>query len=190
MDKISIQQRAEVIFNNLDTADGKVDKKISASVWNEFAETAGGNKIKEFIDEKDAMKSIKAYLKRSDASKQSDMFSKAFNLAKMDPERKTDGQTFNNAISTIRELENKYGKYFKNMDARQGGPTGGLIVWTPNKEKIRASMTQDERKIYDEAKKTIEELKQKYNCKDELGLETALLIEVKEQSESSMNFES
>ena len=47
----SLEQQARFIFNNLDTADGNVDKKISASVWNEFVKTSGGNTIKEFIDE-------------------------------------------------------------------------------------------------------------------------------------------
>ena len=55
---------AEVLANNLDWADGKSDKKISASVWNEFVKDKGGKTIENSISEKNAVKSISVYLER------------------------------------------------------------------------------------------------------------------------------
>lgn len=55
---------AEVLANNLDWADGKSDKKISASVWNEFVKDKGGKTVKYSISEKNAVKSISVYLDR------------------------------------------------------------------------------------------------------------------------------
>ena len=55
---------AEVLANNLDWTDGKTDKKISASVWNEFVKDKGGKTIENSISEKNAVKSISVYLER------------------------------------------------------------------------------------------------------------------------------
>ena len=49
------------IAENLDKQDGTADGKISASVWNEFVKDKGGKEVSEFIDVKDAMKSITTY---------------------------------------------------------------------------------------------------------------------------------
>ena len=62
---------AAEIFDKLDAADGKKNGKIDKSIWNAFAEAAGGNKIKNFIEEKNAVASIGRYLaKASDDVKQ------------------------------------------------------------------------------------------------------------------------
>ena len=55
---------AEQIARNLDRKDGKEDGKIQASIWNEYAETTGGNKIKNCITLKNAIASITTYIKR------------------------------------------------------------------------------------------------------------------------------
>lgn len=55
---------AGILAKNLDWADGKSDKKISASVWNEFVKDKGGKTIKYSISEKNAVKSISVYLER------------------------------------------------------------------------------------------------------------------------------
>ena len=55
---------AKSISNVLDISDGKKDKKISASVWNEFVKDKGGKKIKYSISLENAMKSISVYLER------------------------------------------------------------------------------------------------------------------------------
>lgn len=62
--KASKANLAKGISNVLDISDGKKDKKISASVWNEFVKDKGGKKIKYSISLENAMKSISVYLER------------------------------------------------------------------------------------------------------------------------------
>lgn len=62
--KVSKANLAKGISNVLDISDGKKDKKISASVWNEFVKDKGGKKIKYSISLENAMKSISVYLER------------------------------------------------------------------------------------------------------------------------------
>lgn len=62
--KVSKANLAKSISNVLDISDGKKDKKISASVWNEFVKDKGGKKIKYSISLENAMKSISVYLER------------------------------------------------------------------------------------------------------------------------------
>lgn len=157
----SLEQQARFIFNNLDTADGNVDKKISASVWNEFVKTSGGNTIKEFIDENNAMKSIMTYLKRSDSSTVAKMVTTSMDLQPKNADPLGMGEDFKKleqARDTIREIEQEYGKY----DVVSGGPTGGLGVLKLNKEKTLASMPNDVKTKYLEAKKVIQDLMKKY----------------------------
>ena len=60
-----VNLNAAEMFDKLDAKDGKADNKIQASIWNEFAETAGGNKINNCILKENALKSIQSYLKRA-----------------------------------------------------------------------------------------------------------------------------
>ncbi len=62
--KASKANLAKGISNVLDISDGKKDKKISASVWNEFVKDKGGKTIKYSISLENAMKSISVYLER------------------------------------------------------------------------------------------------------------------------------
>lgn len=55
----------EHIFSILDKADGKADQKINASIWNQFAQICGGNKIQSEISQSDAMRSITTYISRA-----------------------------------------------------------------------------------------------------------------------------
>ena len=162
----SLEQQARFIFNNLDTADGNVDKKISASVWNEFVKTSGGNTVKDFIDEDSAMKSIMTYLKRSDSSTVDKMVTTSMYLQPKNADPLGMGEDFKKleqARDTIREIEQKYGKY----DVVSGGPTGGLLVQKLNKEKTLASMPKDVKTKYLEAKKVIQDLIKKYNINED-----------------------
>lgn len=54
------------LFSKLDLKDGKQDKLIDNSVWNDFADIAGGKKINNYINKERAVVSIKSYIKRSD----------------------------------------------------------------------------------------------------------------------------
>ena len=60
----NFQVKANAVFQTLDAKDGKADGKISASIWNEFADKVGGKHINEYITEQNAVKSINAYIKR------------------------------------------------------------------------------------------------------------------------------
>lgn len=62
---INVNLNADAIWQQLDIKDGTKDSKINNSVWNEFADITGGNHINEFIDEKNALRSINSYLKRA-----------------------------------------------------------------------------------------------------------------------------
>ena len=53
---------ASDIFAKLDAADGQANGKIDKSVWNAFAEAAGGNQIKNYIEKDNAIKAIGRYL--------------------------------------------------------------------------------------------------------------------------------
>lgn len=54
------------IFAKLDAMDGGgADGKIEASIWNAFADVAGGKHIKNFINKDNAIKSISAYIARA-----------------------------------------------------------------------------------------------------------------------------
>lgn len=54
------------IFAKLDAMDGGgADGKIEASIWNTFADVAGGKHIKNFINKDNAIKSISAYIARA-----------------------------------------------------------------------------------------------------------------------------
>jgi len=59
------------LAKKLDAADGKVDGKIDASIWNSFIDKVGsrGNKIKNFINIDNASKSFNFYDKKKDAGK-------------------------------------------------------------------------------------------------------------------------
>lgn len=51
------------VFNSLDMKDGS-DGKITASIWNEFADKVGGKHVKNYITWENAYKSIEFYIKR------------------------------------------------------------------------------------------------------------------------------
>lgn len=54
------------IFAKLDAMDSRgTDGKIEASIWNSFADVAGGKHIKNFINKDNALKSISAYIARA-----------------------------------------------------------------------------------------------------------------------------
>ena len=55
---------SEALSKLLDSQDGKKDKKISASVWNDFVKDKGGKTIKNSISIENAKKSISIYLAR------------------------------------------------------------------------------------------------------------------------------
>lgn len=66
MNKINTNLNPEMIFAKLDSFDTKgSDEKIEASIWNKFADLAGGNHIKKEICKEDALKSIANYLARA-----------------------------------------------------------------------------------------------------------------------------
>ena len=54
---VNLNLNAAELFKKLDAKDGKVDNKIQASIWNEFADTAGGNRINNCIQKENALKS-------------------------------------------------------------------------------------------------------------------------------------
>ena len=54
----------DAISKLLDNSDGKKDKKINASVWNNFVKDKGGKQIKYSISLENAQKSISIYLER------------------------------------------------------------------------------------------------------------------------------
>lgn len=60
--KFQIMESA--VFQSLDAKDGNNDGKISASIWNEFADKVGGKHINNFITKQNALRSISTYLKR------------------------------------------------------------------------------------------------------------------------------
>lgn len=62
---INVNLDAEAIWQTLDLKDGTKDRKIEKSIWDAFADAAGGNHINNFIEERNAMKSINSYLKRA-----------------------------------------------------------------------------------------------------------------------------
>lgn len=63
-----IQQWAKAKFAELDAADGKVDRQIKRDVWNSFVGSIGtGRTINVFINEDNAMKSLRTYARRADA---------------------------------------------------------------------------------------------------------------------------
>ena len=73
MTNININQTAQQIFANLNVRDGVSDNKIGKqadgtfnnSIWNSFADAAGGNHIKNYIEQGNALKSIRTYLQRA-----------------------------------------------------------------------------------------------------------------------------
>lgn len=69
---MEVNMSPEVIFAKLDSLDNKgADEKIEASIWNKFADIAGGKHIKNEINKSDALKSISSYLaKATDEIKQ------------------------------------------------------------------------------------------------------------------------
>lgn len=56
---------AQEMFSYLDKKDGKVDNKIQANVWNDFAQVSNGKKIQYCISKDRAIKSINYYLKKN-----------------------------------------------------------------------------------------------------------------------------
>ena len=53
--------KAAQIFGELDRADGQEDGKVSADIWNEYAEKNGGKPIKHEIDIWNGINSITTY---------------------------------------------------------------------------------------------------------------------------------
>ena len=70
---IDINSTAQQIFANLSKKDGIEDNKIGLkadntydnSIWNSFAEVAGGKQIINYIEQGNALKSIRTYLRRA-----------------------------------------------------------------------------------------------------------------------------
>lgn len=68
-----INSTAQQIFSNLNVRDGKSDNKIGLkadntydnSIWNKFADAAGGQHINNYIEQGNAVNSIKTYLQRA-----------------------------------------------------------------------------------------------------------------------------
>lgn len=100
---------AKSISNVLDISDGKKDKKISASVWNEFVKDKGGKKIKYSISLENAMKSISVYLeresKRTGKSKE-DLAVKWF-MGAVDDKIKMNKPASNELLLSAKELQDR-----------------------------------------------------------------------------------
>lgn len=100
---------AKGISNVLDISDGKKDKKISASVWNEFVKDKGGKKIKYSISLENAMKSISVYLeresKRTGKSKE-DLAVKWF-MGAVDDKIKMNKPASNELLLSAKELQDR-----------------------------------------------------------------------------------
>lgn len=63
-----IQQWAKAKFAELDAADGAKDGKIKRDVWNSFVGSIGtGKTISIFINEDNAMRSLRTYARRADS---------------------------------------------------------------------------------------------------------------------------
>lgn len=62
---INVNLNAEAIWQTLDVKDGTKDGKIEKSIWDSFADITGGNHINNCIEERNALKSINAYLRRA-----------------------------------------------------------------------------------------------------------------------------
>lgn len=62
---INVNLSAEAIWQTLDTKDGTKDGKIEKNIWDMFADITGRNNINNCIEERNAMKSINAYLKNA-----------------------------------------------------------------------------------------------------------------------------
>ena len=56
---------ANEIFAKLDSMGNGNDGKIEASIWNQFADIAGGNHINNYIEQQSALKSIQTYLSKA-----------------------------------------------------------------------------------------------------------------------------
>lgn len=100
---------AKGISNVLDISDGKKDKKISASVWNEFVKDKGGKTIKYSISLENAMKSISVYLeresKRTGKSKE-DLAVKWF-MGAVDDKIKMNKPASNELLLSAKELQDR-----------------------------------------------------------------------------------
>ncbi len=92
------------IFAKLDAMDGGgADGKIEASIWNTFADVAGGKHIKNFINKDNAIKSISAYIARAseDVKNKISDFLKNSNASSTNNTSATDTSSTANTIETL-----------------------------------------------------------------------------------------
>ena len=109
----------DILVQALDAKDGKVDGKISASVWNEFVKDKGGKTIKNFINSTNAEKSISTYLAKNSKISGKDknelaaewFFENRVHSSKVDPD------ALKKLIDQDLEARNK--QYAKNPDTIQ-----------------------------------------------------------------------
>lgn len=124
--KVSKANLAKNISNVLDVSDGKKDKKISASVWNEFVKDKGGKTIKYSISLENAMKSISVYLeresKRTGKSKE-DLAVKWF-MGAVDDKIKMNKPASNELVPLPKELQTDTST---NLSTNIGTPTAQQI---------------------------------------------------------------
>lgn len=79
---------AKNIFAALDAKDGKQDGKVQKTVWNAFAEISGGNKIRNYIEEKNGVNAIGRYLANANDTVKTNIMSYLGGLVKPEAETK------------------------------------------------------------------------------------------------------
>ena len=148
----NIDAYAKLIFDKLDATDGKADKKITASVWNDFARTVGGNYIKEFISEKDAIRSIKAYTNRTDVQKKKAQDSKN--------EYSIDLKKAKQAKSTIAKIRKKYSNDFSMWE--ETSPKSARYFFSDKKMLASDKVSEKDKKQFEDAQNVINAFNEKY----------------------------
>ena len=137
LNKMNISLNADAIFEKLDSKDGNSDRKIEASIWNKFAEVTGGNTIKEYIEEPNAMKSINTYLKRGGEAVQK----KIAEFFGWDSKEKAQA-TVNDAEDLLQQCaENPVLLKYEKQEYRDGSVTKKAIL--PDGRRISATFSKE-----------------------------------------------
>ncbi len=94
---------AKNIFAALDAKDGKQDGKVQKSVWNAFAEISGGNKISNYIEEKNGVNAIGKYLANANDTVKTNIMSYLGGLVKPEAETKAPKTTNTTPVNKTTE---------------------------------------------------------------------------------------
>lgn len=117
----------DILVQALDAKDGKVDGKISASVWNEFVKDKGGKTIKNFINSTNAEKSISTYLAKNSkiSGKDKAKLAAEWFSAIVNHSSKENSDDWKKILKDQKQLDNLLDKladkYFKNEKVKGNG---------------------------------------------------------------------